>query len=109
MAEKANQMAQALAAIKEGAGSVLDDTVIHFGSGMHGGNHDGLRIPTVLIGSGGGVLKQNAYMALTGDAPGGGARLANLHLSLIQKVFASPATSFGNPGASTGVIPAILV
>jgi hypothetical protein len=109
MALKANQMAQALAAIKEGTGSVLDDTVIHFGSGMHGGNHDGLRIPTVLIGGGGGVLKQNAYLALTGDAPGGGARLTNLHLTLIQKVFGSPATSFGNPGASTGVIPGILV
>src|SRR5258708_35606113 len=109
MAGNAHQKGQAIPAIKEGAGSVLDNTVIRFGSGMHGGNQDGLRIPTVLIGSGGGVLKQNAYMALTGDAPGGGARLANLHLSLIQKVFGSPATSFGNPGASTGVIPAILV
>jgi hypothetical protein len=32
----------------------------------------------------------------------------NLHLTLIQKVFGSPVTSFGNPGASTGIIPAIL-
>jgi hypothetical protein len=110
MALKANQMVQALAAIPQGAGStVMDSTVIHFGAGMNGGNHDGLNIPTVLLGSGGGVLKQNAYMQLTGDAPGGGARLANLHLTLIQKVFNSPAMSFGNPGASTGVIPQILV
>jgi hypothetical protein len=108
MAEKANQMAQALAGIKEGTGTVLDNTVIHFGSGMHGGNHDGLRLPIALIGSGGGVLKQNGFLALTGDAPPTGARLMNLHLTLIQKVFGSPVTSFGNPGASTGIIPAIL-
>jgi hypothetical protein len=111
MSLKANQMVQSLAALKEGTGTVMDNTVIHFGSGMNGGNHDGLNIPTVLLGSGGGVIKQNAFMALTGDAPGTGARLANLHLTLIQKVFGSPATSFGNTTgpASTGVIPAILV
>jgi hypothetical protein len=109
MASKANQMTQALASISEGSGSVMDSTVIHFGSGMHGGNHDSLNLPIVLIGSGGGVLKQNAYMALSGDAPGGGARLSNLHLTLIQKVFGSTVMSFGVPGGSTGILPNILV
>jgi hypothetical protein len=104
MAGKANRMAQALSAINEGSGSVLDNTVIHFGSGMHGGNHDGLNLPLVLIGSGGGVLKQNAYLALTGDAPGGGVRLADMHLTLIQSVFGCSATSFGAPGSSTGIL-----
>jgi len=117
MASKANQMTQALAGIKEGAGTVMDNTVIHFGSGMHGGNHDGLKLPIVLIGSGGGVLKQNASMVLNGDSPARdgsaststGARLANLHLTLTQKVFGCPSTSFGGPGASSGIIPDILV
>jgi len=108
MASKANQMTQALAGLQEGAGTVMDSTVIHFGSGMHGGNHDGLNLPIVLIGSGGGVLKQNANMSLTGDAPGGGARLANLHLTLIQNVFGSSVSSFGDTGASTGIIADIL-
>jgi hypothetical protein len=108
-AQKAAMMAQALANIKEGGGTALDGAVIHFGSGMHGGNHDGLNIPLVLIGSGGGVLKQNAYLQMTGDAPGGGARLANLHLTLIQNVFgATNVKSFGSSGASTGVAPGIL-
>jgi hypothetical protein len=106
--QKANMMAQALAGIKEGAGTALDNTVIHFGCGMHGGNHDGLNLPIVLFGSAGGVLKQNAYLQLAGDAPGGGARLANLHLTLIQKVFGSPVATFGVTGASTGTIPDIL-
>ena len=89
-AQKAAMMAQALASIKEGGGTALDNTVIHFGSGMHGGNHDGLNIPIVLIGSGGGVLKQNAYLQMTGDAPGGGVRLANLHLTLIAEGLRQP-------------------
>jgi len=109
-ASKANKLAQALAGIKEGAGSVLDNTVIHFGSGMHGGNHDGLNLPICLIGGGGGLLKQDAFLDLTGDAPGGGARLMNLHLTLMQKVFGSSATAIGNTTgpASTGIIPDIL-
>jgi hypothetical protein len=108
MASKANQMAQALASIQEGAGNAMDSTVIHFGSGMHGGNHDGLNLPIVLMGSGGGILKQDTFMNLNGDAPGGGARLANLHLTLMQKVFGCPVTTFGSDGNSTGIIPDIL-
>jgi hypothetical protein len=107
-AQKAAMLATALQGIKEGAGTALDSTVIHFGSGMHGGNHDGLNIPMVLIGSGGGVLKQNAYLQMTGDAPGGGARLANLHLTLIKNVFGGAATTFGSPGASTGILSGLL-
>jgi hypothetical protein len=109
-AQKAALLMQALANIKEADGSTaLDGAVVHFGSGMHGGNHDGLDIPLVLMGSGGGVLKQNAYLQMTGDAPGGGARLANLHLTLIQNVFgATSVTSFGASGASTGIVPGLL-
>jgi len=106
--QKLNMLAQALAGIKEGNGTALDNTVIHFLSGMHGGKHDGMNLPMVLMGGGGGVLKQNANLSLTGDAPGGGQRLANVHLTLIQKVFGSPAKSFGVAGASTGIIPDIL-
>jgi hypothetical protein len=115
MAYKANQMAQALLALPEGTGTgtVLDSTVIHLGCGMHGGNHDGLHLPIVLIGSGGGVLKQGQFINSWSnpDAPGGGVRLANLHLTLIQKVFGSSVTSFGVTGpmpASTTFIPDIL-
>jgi len=77
---------------------------------MTGGRHDGRNLPTVLLGSGGRVFKQNGYIDLKmGDAPGGGSRLANLHLTLIQKVFGSPATAFGNltSPASTGILPGI--
>jgi uncharacterized protein DUF1552 len=110
MSSKVNQMVQALVGLQEGTGTVMDTTVIHYGSGMHGGNHDGLNIPVVLMGTGGGVLKTGQYINTWSnpDAPGGGVRLMNLHLTLIQKVFGSSATSIGNSIASTTFIPELL-
>jgi hypothetical protein len=113
---KASQLAQALDGLAEpGGGTVLDNSVIHFMAGMHGGNHDGLNLPTVLIGGLGGLLKQNAYMDLhtsaMADAPGTGVRLANLHRTFMQSGFGAAAAAiaaFGSPGAHTGIIPDIL-
>jgi hypothetical protein len=106
MAQKASQLASRLMAIKEGdAGNALDNTVITFASGMHGGNHDALDIPIALIGgggktSGGTVLKTNQYFAFPNET-----RLADVHLTVLQKVFGSAASSFG---ASGGIIPDLL-
>jgi hypothetical protein len=110
MATKANAIAQALQAIPEGSGNVLDNTVITFCSGMYGGNHDGLNIPIALIGGGGGVLKKDVFtqFATTRQTTyGGGANLTDLHLTLIQKVFGGTQTTFGEH--STGIIPELLV
>jgi hypothetical protein len=90
--QKANEMATKLDALKEGtAGSVLDNTVITFMSGMNGGNHDGRDLPIAFIGGGGGVLKQNQYLL------GGGKNLADLHLTIINKVFGGTLPAFGEP------------
>ena len=88
-AQRVNELATKLDAIKEGTGSVLDNTVIHMMSGMHGGNHDGQDLPIAIVGSGGGVLKQNQYLN------GGGKNLADLHLTIINKVFGGTMPSFG--------------
>jgi Protein of unknown function (DUF1552) len=104
-AERVNELATKLDAIKEGTGTVLDNTVIHMLCGMHGGNHDGLDLPMAILGSGGGVLKTNAFI------DGGGKNLADLHLTIIQKVFGSSLASFGVPmgGYTHGtIIPSIL-
>jgi len=105
-AERANELTTKLAAIAEGSGSVMDSTVISFMSGMHGGNHDGLDLPIVLIG-GAGVLKTNQYINFT--APG--KNLQDMHLTVLQKVFGSAQASFGTPqgGYTTGIIPEILI
>jgi hypothetical protein len=88
-AERVNELATKLDAIKEGDKTVLDNSVLMFMSGMHGGNHDGLDLPIAYVGSGGGVLKTNQYI------DGKGKNLADLHLTIIQKVFESPMASFG--------------
>lgn len=90
-AQKVNEMATKLDALKEGAGSVLDNTVLMMMSGMNGGNHDGLDLPIAFVGGGGGVLRQNQYIN------GGGKNLADLHLTVINKVFGGTMPAFGKP------------
>jgi hypothetical protein len=96
-AERVNEFATKLDAIKEGgSATVLDQTVIHMLSGMHGGNHDGLDLPMAVIGGGAIGLKQNQYLQL------GNKNLADLHLTFINRIFGSPMTQFGKPmGAFT--------
>jgi len=52
-----------LAKIPDGPdGTLLDNTVVTFLSGMNSGNHDARNLPIVIVGSGGKVLKQNQYI-----------------------------------------------
>lgn len=106
-AQKAALLAGKLAAIADGTnGNLLDNTVITFLSGMHGGNHDAGDLPLVLIGGGGKVgsktiLKTNTYFNFGAEQ-----RLANVHLTILQKIFGSQAAAFG---MSDGIVPEILV
>jgi hypothetical protein len=93
-AERVNEMATKLDALKEGTGSVLDNTVLLMMSGMNGGNHDGLDLPILWLGSGGGTLRTNQYI------DGGKKNLADLHLTMINKVYGGTLTAFGKPMGS---------
>lgn len=93
-AERVNEMATKLDALKEGAGSVLDNTTLVMMSGMNGGNHDGLNLPILWLGSGGGTLKTGQFL------DGGGKNLADLHLTMINKVYGGNLTQFGKPMGS---------
>ena len=95
------QLATKLDAIDDGDGStVLDNTVIMLASDMHGGGHDATDLPIILLGSGGGVLKQNVYQRWPATTP---PQVADLHLMLMQKVYGCPDTSFGQ--AAGAAIP----
>jgi hypothetical protein len=61
-------------------------------SDMHGGGHDATDLPIILLGSGGGVLKQNVYQRWPATTP---PQVADLHLMLMQKVYGCPDRSFG--------------
>jgi hypothetical protein len=50
--------------MEENGKTVLDNTLIMFGSCMHGSNHSCAEIPIVLLGSGGGTFKTDQHVEL---------------------------------------------
>jgi len=80
--------------------SVIDDTIILFMSGMQGSSHQLTELP-VILASGGSVLKKDYRTTFPGQA-----RLADLHLTLMQKGFGVDIQKFGYSG---GILPEILV
>jgi hypothetical protein len=114
-----NDIITKLSNIKEGTTSVFDSAVIHAMSGMHGGNHDGLNLPVVLAGTGGGVLKTgqainlaNGSSTVTGDKSVAGKNLQDVHLTILNKVFGANQAQFGTAMGSfvgtTGVLNQLL-
>jgi hypothetical protein len=105
-AQKAAELAGKLAAIEEGdAGNLLENSVITFCSGMHGGNHDPGDLPVALIGGGGKtasgtVLKLDQHFDFGSEQ-----RLADVHLTILREVFDCPVESFGS---SSGIMPDLL-
>ena len=82
-----------LAEMREGTGSVLDNSIILFGSNMANSDaHNNDPLPQALIGRGGGI-KGNQHLAYTEETP-----YNNFLLTLLERA-AVPAESVGN---STG-------
>ena len=83
-----------LKSIKEGDGTLLDHSMIFYGSGLSDGNrhrHDDL--PCVLAGGGGGTIRTGRHIVLPAEIP-----MNNLFLSLLDRA-GDYAESFGD---STG-------
>merc|ERR1712023_305972 len=61
--EKFDYLLTKLKSYKDHNGTLLDHSVVLFGSGMgHSDNHTAQRIPTILAGQGGGMLKTGRYL-----------------------------------------------
>jgi hypothetical protein len=70
-----------LAAVKEGEGSLLDQTLLLYGSGMGNPNvHDHTNLPIIVAGGAGAGVKGNRHLSQEKTVP-----LANLHLTLLDK------------------------
>jgi hypothetical protein len=83
-----------LAAVKEGNGTLLDNCMLVYGSGISDGdahNHDDL--PIVVAGRGGGSLRTGRHVRFAKETP-----LANLYVSMLQRMNVKTA-AFGD---STG-------
>jgi hypothetical protein len=78
--EHVNRFAKRLAGIKEGSGSVLDNSIILFGSNMANSDlHNQNPIPQLLLGKGGGI-KGGQHLAMPKDTPH-----ANILLTMVQR------------------------
>jgi len=86
-----------LAAEREGDGTLLDNTLIFYGSEIANGRfHDKFNLPLIVAGRGGGVLKGGTYIRVADKTP-----VTNLFCSLIN--FAGvPVPKYG--AASTGML-----
>jgi hypothetical protein len=119
--DKLSRLAQKLAATPSASGTMLDDATIWLGSEMHGPNHDGLDLPIVTVGKGGGRLKTNQFVDFAQTARKT-ERLSNLYLTFLRNVFDLSVQTFGGGptpsqptaapanayGAGTTPIPEIL-
>jgi hypothetical protein len=80
-----------LAAVKEGERTLLDNSMVLFGSSMSDGNrHDPNNLPIILAGRAGENLETGKYVACSKSTP-----LCNLYLSMLEKM-GTPARSFGD-------------
>ncbi len=92
--EKFDYLLTKLKSYKDHHGSLLDHSVVVYGSGMgHSDNHTSTRIPLVLAGKGGGMMKTGRYLRYAKNQ-----EISRMHFSLLKK-FGVDVESFA--GATT--------
>ena len=90
-----------LSSIKEGDHSLLDNSMIIYGSSLRDGDrHDPSNLPVLIAGGGAGKLKTGQNLTFTEDTP-----LANLYLTMLGALNV-PIKQFGD---STGTLSDIMV
>ncbi|WDE97117.1 DUF1552 domain-containing protein [Lentisphaera profundi] len=93
--EKFNYLLTKMKSYRDHNGSLLDHSIVHFGTGMaHSDNHTSKRIPTILAGKGGGLLKTGRYLRYADNQS-----MSNLHLTLLEK-FGINVDSYGRSNTS---------
>ena len=85
-----------LAEMPDGDGSMLDHSMILFGSNMSDSNlHNNYPLPTALVGGGCGNIRGNQHLSFSEETP-----IANLHLTLLQRA----GSNVDSHGDSTGLL-----
>ena len=73
---------QKLKSIKEGDGTLLDNCMVVYGSGIGDGNaHNHDKLPVLLAGKGGGTIQSGRHIRLERETP-----MANLFVSMLDRV-----------------------
>jgi hypothetical protein len=74
------RLLEKLKATPDGDGSLLDNSIMIYGSGMSNGNaHDPKNLPIIVLGGGSGHLQGGRHIQYAKDTP-----LANLHLTVLD-------------------------
>ena len=80
--EQAAYFFEKMASVKEGEGTLLDNSMIVYGGGIKDGDrHDHVNLPILLAGKGGGTLKPGRHLRLKQNKP-----MANLYLSMLDRM-----------------------
>jgi hypothetical protein len=88
-----------LQAVPEGEGTLLDNVMIVYGSGIGDGNrHNHNELPIVLAGGGGGTIRPGRHIRYDRDTP-----LNNLYLNLLDRVGIKESTFGDSTGRLTGL------
>lgn len=95
--EQYGYLLRKLHAMKEGERSVLDNSMILFGSALSDGNtHDPHKLPLVLAGRAGGRIASGQHLVAGEDAPA-----ANLYVSMLD-AFGTPVERFADSTGGLG-------
>jgi hypothetical protein len=100
-ASQVARMAQALEAVPEGDGTVLDNTLIAWSNEQGRGDHSQRNIPVVLIGKAAGAIRQGGQLINQGD------QVFNRLGCTILNAMGEPVDGFGD-ATSCGPFPGIL-
>ncbi|HVJ15524.1 MAG TPA: DUF1552 domain-containing protein, partial [Polyangiaceae bacterium] len=108
MVRKVSELAQALDAIPEGDGTVLDHTLLHLLSDMRTHDHDCYDLPMLMIG-GTGFIKQDTHISL--PAYPSDRQLRDVYYTIQTQYFGLNISSFGDDmrGAQNEVISDFLL
>jgi hypothetical protein len=87
-----------LDSIQEGNGTLLDNSMIFFGSSLSDGNsHQPSNLPVILAGKGGGKIQTGRYIACPEKTP-----LCNLYVSMLD-CMGTPVDSFGDSNGAVEI------
>ena len=80
--EQLAYMLEKMSAIREGEGTLLENSMVLFGSSMSDGNrHDPNNLPIILAGRGGGTIRSGRHIASPKNTP-----LCNLYASMLSRM-----------------------
>lgn len=94
MVERVADLATKMDAVQEGERTLLDNSLILFSSDMHHGDHAAWDLPLALIGSGGGVFRQNEHVVLEED-PAEARQMRDLLFTIMNSYFELGVANFG--------------